>query len=58
MFTDLAPKIQSLFPLFISRLVCVSSERLGNNGVDDFRPHPFFEGIDWDNILESTSSYL
>ncbi|XP_065052228.1 serine/threonine-protein kinase MRCK alpha-like isoform X1 [Rhopilema esculentum] len=42
----------------MKKLVCVSSERLGNNGVDDFRPHSFFEGIDWENILESTPPYM
>jgi len=42
----------------MKKLVCVSSERLGNSGVADFKPHPFFEGIDWENILESTPPYV
>ena len=35
------------------RLCCKMEQRLGQNGIDDFRNHPFFEGIDWDNIGDS-----
>ena len=35
-----------------SRLVCDSSVRLGRKGINDFKSHPFFEGIDWDNIFD------
>ena len=31
-------------------------QRLGQNGIDDFRNHPFFEGIDWDNLADSKLS--
>eukprot|EP00794_Sanderia_malayensis_P017614 gene17614-19368_t len=44
--------------ILMKKLVCVASERLGQNGVEDFRSHPFFEGINWDNIFESTPPFL
>jgi len=40
--------------------VCVLSqvsepdERLGSNGFDEIKSHPFFEGIDWEAIVTAT----
>ena len=40
----------------VFRLCCKMEQRLGQNGIDDFKNHPFFEGIDWDNIGDSKFS--
>ena len=31
---------------------------MGQNGILDFRSHPFFTGVDWDNITQSTAPYI
>ncbi|XP_068751786.1 serine/threonine-protein kinase MRCK alpha-like isoform X3 [Montipora capricornis] len=42
----------------MQRLCCKMEQRLGQNGIDDFRNHPFFEGIDWDNLADATPPYI
>jgi serine/threonine-protein kinase MRCK len=41
----------------LRRLVCNNDQRLGKNGIDDFKSHPFFAGIDWDTIGQSVPPY-
>lgn len=40
------------------RLICAAEIRMGQNGILDFRSHPFFTGVDWDNITQSTAPYI
>jgi len=46
------------FKNLMSRLICDSSERLGRDGLSDFRSHPFFNEINWENIFECTPPYV
>ena len=36
----------------LRRLICHPSERLGCNGVDEIKAHPFFKGVDWKRIRD------
>ncbi|XP_037694284.1 serine/threonine-protein kinase MRCK gamma isoform X3 [Choloepus didactylus] len=42
----------------IRQLLCHQEERLGRGGLDDFRNHPFFEGVDWERLATSTAPYI
>uniref|UniRef100_K7G3M3 non-specific serine/threonine protein kinase n=1 Tax=Pelodiscus sinensis TaxID=13735 RepID=K7G3M3_PELSI len=42
----------------IRGLLCQQERRLGQNGIEDFKRHPFFKAIDWDNIRTSTPPYV
>lgn len=42
----------------IKRLICAPEDRIGKNGLDDFRNHPWFEGIDWDTLRDGQAPYV
>ncbi|XP_044304290.1 serine/threonine-protein kinase MRCK gamma [Varanus komodoensis] len=52
--TDVSDSAKGL----IQGLLCRQELRLGQNGIEDFRRHPFFQGIDWDHIRQSTPPFL
>ena len=33
-------------------MICVPEIRLGHDSSDEIKNHPFFEGVDWDDIRE------
>ena len=39
-------------------MVCDRSDRLGQNGVDDFKAHPWMQGVDWDNLRNVVGPYV
>lgn len=36
----------------LRKLICSGNERLGINGVDEIKAHPFFKGVDWKRIRD------
>ena len=42
----------------IRRLMCGQEERLGANGVQEIMQHPFFEGVDWEQLRSQPAPFV
>lgn len=42
----------------IRSLVCPADKRLGLNGADEIKKHPFFKGFDWNNVLKMKPPFI
>lgn len=42
----------------IKKLICAPEIRLGQKGIDDFKKHPWFEGVDWEHLRNATAPYI
>ena len=40
------------------RLICSRKVRFGQNGIEDFKSHPFFSSIDWDDLQSAEPPYI
>lgn len=57
-FPSDVPDVPASAQDLIRQLLCRQEERLGRGGLDDFRKHPFFEGVDWERLATSTAPYI
>lgn len=42
----------------IQRLLCDADDRLGTRGILEVKEHPFFAGIDWENLHKTIPPYI
>lgn len=42
----------------IKKLICAPEIRMGQKGIEDFKNHPWFEGVDWENLRNATAPYI
>ena len=41
----------------LKRFMCDADDRLGANGVDEIKAHPFFRNVAWEKIRNVESKY-
>ena len=41
----------------LKKMICDADNRLGKNGVDEIKKHPFFEGFDWTKVRSEKAPY-
>ena len=51
---NLSPEAEN----FILRMVSPPETRLGIHGVEEIKKHPFFKGLDWDNIRKMKAPFI
>lgn len=51
---SLSPEARDL----ISSLMCDVDQRLGTRSVEDIKAHPFFRGVDWENLYSQQPPYV
>lgn len=42
----------------LKKLIADSDERLGKNGADEIKAHPFFDGVNWEGICDEPAPYI
>ena len=52
------PKLSDNSKDILKRLICDSDTRLGRNGCDEIKAHPFFTGMDWDGLRDLVPPYI
>jgi serine/threonine kinase 38 len=52
--SNLTPEARDI----LKRLLCDADNRLGANGVQEIKDHPFFRGLDWDNLRNTRSPFV
>uniref|UniRef100_A0A7N0TPN3 non-specific serine/threonine protein kinase n=1 Tax=Kalanchoe fedtschenkoi TaxID=63787 RepID=A0A7N0TPN3_KALFE len=50
----LSPEAKDL----ISKLLCNVNQRLGTNGADEIKAHPWFKGVQWDKLYSMDAAFI
>lgn len=50
----LSPEAKDL----VSKLLCHVNQRLGSNGADEIKAHPFFDGVEWDKLYQMEAAFI
>ncbi|XP_076060516.1 serine/threonine-protein kinase gek isoform X4 [Oratosquilla oratoria] len=56
--TDLGYDVSEEAKDLMRQLICSHEFRLGKNGIEDFKNHPWFNGVDWSSLRDSVAPYI